>query len=116
MNQQGLGHEFLMGPVQPQTVAQQLIYQNISLKLNDDSPKNEEKSEVDPIKNLTDLSGDFKFWGCPERLKTTLWKKWFLSNIFELLLWVHDLKYYNRLIKFESNKKGLIFENSSQKA
>jgi hypothetical protein len=50
-----------MGPVQPQPVAQQLIYQNISLKLNDDSPKKEEKSEVDPIKNLTDLSGDFKF-------------------------------------------------------
>jgi hypothetical protein len=42
MNQSGLSNEFLMSPVQPQPVAQQQIYQNISLNLNE-SPKKEEK-------------------------------------------------------------------------
>lgn len=49
-----------MSPVVPQPVAQPSVYQNVSLNLNE-SPKKEEKPEVDPIKNLTDLSGDFKF-------------------------------------------------------
>ncbi len=70
MNQQGFGQEFLMAPVHSQPVAQQPIYQNITLKSNDSSNKEEEKAEVDPIKNLTDLSGDFKFWDwdCLENL------------------------------------------------
>lgn len=87
MNQQGLGQEFLMGPVQPEPVAQQPIYQNISLNLNE-SPKKEEKPEVDPIKNLTDLSGDFKFWASDfsRKLKATFWKLIFVKYFWVIIM------------------------------